>query len=171
MMMLLSYILREMPRHIQTLNRKKKINHLMYMDDIKLFAKNEKELGTLIQTVRIYSLDIGMDFGIEKYAFLIMKSGKQQMIDVIELLNHGKIRTLGEKEYWKRTPLNMRKWKEKKNPGERTNIETKLHSRNLIKEINTWSVPLRKNIGTIFKIMWEELQRVGQETRKLMTMH
>ena len=26
-----------------------KINHLMYMDDIKLFAKNEKELETLIQ--------------------------------------------------------------------------------------------------------------------------
>ena len=30
-----------------------KINHLMYMDDIKLFAKNEKELETLIHTVRI----------------------------------------------------------------------------------------------------------------------
>ena len=30
-----------------------KINHLMYMDDIKLFAKNEKELETLIHAVRI----------------------------------------------------------------------------------------------------------------------
>ena len=38
----------------------------MYMDDIKLFAKNEKELETLIHTVRIYSEDIGMKFGIEK---------------------------------------------------------------------------------------------------------
>ena len=27
----------------------------MYMDDIKLFAKNEKELETLIQAVRIYN--------------------------------------------------------------------------------------------------------------------
>ena len=27
-----------------------KINHLMYMDDIKLFVKNEKELETLIHT-------------------------------------------------------------------------------------------------------------------------
>ena len=32
-----------------------KVNHLMYMDDIKPFAKNEKELETLIHTVRIYS--------------------------------------------------------------------------------------------------------------------
>ena len=38
------------------------------MDAIKLFAKNEKELGTLIQSVRIYSQDIGMKFGIVKYA-------------------------------------------------------------------------------------------------------
>ena len=42
----------------------------MYMDDIKLFAKNEKELETLIHTVRIYSQDIGMGFGIEKCALL-----------------------------------------------------------------------------------------------------
>ena len=28
-------------------------SHLMYMDDIKLFAKNQKELETLIHAVRI----------------------------------------------------------------------------------------------------------------------
>ena len=43
-----------------------KINHPMYMDDIKLFAKNEKKMETLIHAVRIYSQDIGMEFGIEK---------------------------------------------------------------------------------------------------------
>ena len=47
----------------------------MYMDDIKLFAKNEKELETLIHTIRIYSQDIGMGFGIEKCPLLVMKSG------------------------------------------------------------------------------------------------
>ena len=41
-----------------------KINHLMYMDDIKQFAENEKEQETLTQTVRIYNDDIGMEFGI-----------------------------------------------------------------------------------------------------------
>ena len=33
----------------------------MYMDDIKLFANNEKELENLIQIVRIYSQDIGIN--------------------------------------------------------------------------------------------------------------
>ena len=42
-----------------------KINHLMYMDDIKLFTKYEKELENLIQTIRIFSQDIGIEFGIE----------------------------------------------------------------------------------------------------------
>ena len=32
-----------------------KINHRMYMDDIKMFAKNEKGLETLIHAVRIWS--------------------------------------------------------------------------------------------------------------------
>ena len=40
----------------------------MYIDDIKLFAKNEKELETLIHAVRQYSQAIGMEFGIEKLA-------------------------------------------------------------------------------------------------------
>ena len=35
------------------------------MDDIKLFAKNEKELKTVIHKIRIYSQDIGMEYGIE----------------------------------------------------------------------------------------------------------
>ena len=50
----------------------------MYMDDIKLFTKKQnktkKQLETLIQTVRIYSQDIGMAFGIEKFAMLVMKA-------------------------------------------------------------------------------------------------
>ena len=40
----------------------------MYTDDIKLSAKNEKELETLIHTGRINSQYIGMEFFIEKCA-------------------------------------------------------------------------------------------------------
>ena len=37
----------------------------MYIDHIKLFAINKKELEAQIQSVRIYSQDIGMQFGIK----------------------------------------------------------------------------------------------------------
>ena len=36
----------------------------MYLDEIKQFAKNAKELETLIRAVMIYSDNIGMEFGI-----------------------------------------------------------------------------------------------------------
>ena len=67
------------------------------MDVIKLFTKNKKELETLIHTVRIYSQDIGIEFGIEKCTMLIMKSGKWHRTDGMEQPNQNKIRTLGKK--------------------------------------------------------------------------
>ena len=73
----------------------------MYMDDIKIFAKKQKELETLIQTIRIYTQDIGMEFGIEKCAMLVMKNGKKEITEGIELPSQEKIRTLGEKENYK----------------------------------------------------------------------
>ena len=65
-MMSLNHIFRKCAAGYKLSRSQEKINHLMYMDDIKLFAKNEKELENLIHTVRIYSQDIGMEFGIEK---------------------------------------------------------------------------------------------------------
>ena len=148
-----------------------KINHLIYMDDIKLFAKNEKELDTLIHTVRIYSQDIGMEFSIEKCALLVMKSGKRHRTDGMELPNHDKIRTEKMKPTntwvtWGLTPSNKWKWKtrfEKYPRRTRKLLETKLSSRNLIEGINTWTVPLVRYSGPFLKWI--------KEQRKLMTMH
>ena len=63
--------------------------------------KNEKEWEALIQAVRICSQDIGIEFGIEKCAMLIMRSRKQQMMEGLELPSQRKIRTLGENGTYK----------------------------------------------------------------------
>ena len=78
-----------------------KINHLMYMEDIKPFRENEKELETHIQMTRIYSQDNGIEFGNEKCAMLIMKGGKKGTTVGREALNQERFRTLGEKENYK----------------------------------------------------------------------
>ena len=57
----------------------------MHMSDIKLFGKNENELETLIQKIRIYCQDVEKEFGTEKCALLIMRSGKN---------NNGRNRTV-----------------------------------------------------------------------------
>ena len=56
------------------------------MDDIKHFTKDEK-LETHIQAVRIYSQDIDMEFGMKKYATLIMESEKRHKMDKMEIPN------------------------------------------------------------------------------------
>ena len=53
----------------------------MYMDDIKLLAKNEKELEIQLLVVRIYSQDKRIEFGKDICAMLTVKSGKQQMTE------------------------------------------------------------------------------------------
>ena len=165
---------------IQTKSQEK-INHLMYIDDIKLFAKNEKELETLIQIVRTYSQDIGMELSIEKCAMFVMKIGKRHLMDEMELPNQDKIRTLREKETYKYLGILeadtvkqvKKKEKIKKEYFRRTRnlLQTKLYSRNLIKGINSWAVSLVRYSGPFLKWTREELKRVEQKTRKLMTMH
>ena len=78
-MMPFNHILRKCTTGYKLSRSQEKINHQMYMDDIKLFAKNERELETLIHAVRIFSQDIEMEFGVEKCAMLVMKSGKRHM--------------------------------------------------------------------------------------------
>ena len=55
---------------------KEKINHLLFMDDLKLYSRSEKRLNSLVQTVCVFSEDVGMEFGIEKCAMLVMEKRK-----------------------------------------------------------------------------------------------
>ena len=68
------------------------------MDDFKIFSLNEKKLETLLQTIRIYGQYIGMKFVIEKCIILIMKKGKTETMEEIEMPNQEIIWILREKE-------------------------------------------------------------------------
>ena len=50
-------------------------------------------------------------------------------------------------------------------------LERKLSSRNLIKGLNTWVVPLVRYSRPFRKWTRDELRPMDQRTRKLMTMH
>ena len=54
-MMPLNHVLKKYTPGYKLTKSQEKIYHQMYMDDIKLLAKNEKELETLIHAVRIYN--------------------------------------------------------------------------------------------------------------------
>ena len=46
------------------------------MDDLNLYSRSENGLGSLVQTVRVFNEDIGMEFGIERCAMLVMEKGR-----------------------------------------------------------------------------------------------
>ena len=128
----------------------------MYIDNCKLFVKNEKESETLIQGAMIYSGDIGVEFAIEKYALPKMKGGKRHRTVGLELPNQDKIRTHGEKESYKFFGIleadiikhaEMKDKRKKYLRRTRKLLEIKLRSRNFFKRKNTWAVSLIRYSG------------------------
>ena len=121
-----------------------RINHLLFMDDLKLFAKNENEIDSLVQTVRIFSNDIGMKFGLEKCAAMTMKRGKRVHSDGIALPDGTQLRALGEEDSYKYLEADHVLHEESK---ERLNkeyirrvkkcLKSKLNGGNMVKAINT----------------------------------
>ena len=177
----LNHILKKGTAGYKLSNSLEKINHLLYMADIKLFAKSEKELETPIHAVRICSQDIRMEFSIEKYAILVMKNSKRHLTDGLEQPNQDKIRTLGEKETYKflvilETDTIKRVDMKEKIQKEYLRRTRKLHEikiccRNLFKGINTWAVYLVKYSGPFLRWTKQELKQMYQRIRKLITMH
>ena len=49
----------------------------LYIDDTRIFSKYEKELETILQTIRISNQNIGMELRIEKFAILIWGKKKE----------------------------------------------------------------------------------------------
>ena len=180
-MMPLNHILRKCTAGYKLSRSQEKINQLMYMDDIKLFAKNEKELETLIHTIRIYSQDIGMEFGIEKCALLVMKSGKRRITDGVELPNQDKIRTPTENENYKylgileddtikQVEMENKIQKEYLRRTKKT-TQDKTQSQKPYQRYKYMSCTLVRYSGPFLKWTIDELRKMDKRTRKLMTMH
>ena len=122
------------------------------MDDIKLYAKTEKELDSLVQTVRVFSEDIGMKFSIEKCSMLIIKRGKKVKSDGIKLPNDTVMKALRVGEGYKYLGILQADDLQKK--GMKIKVlnvykrrvgkifKTKLNGRNIVKGINTWAIPV-----------------------------
>ena len=84
----LNLILRKAKAAYQFSGSKEKINHLLFMDDLKLQSGNEKGLDWLVQTIRVFSEDIGMEFSIEKCAMLVIEKETIVKSVGIALLSH-----------------------------------------------------------------------------------
>ena len=157
------------------------VNHLWYMDDLKLFAGNERGLHSLLHTVRVCSSDIAMEFGVDKCAVILLKRGKHVSTDGISLPDGRTIRALNEGDWYKylgfaeadgvledqvKSKILLEyKWRVRKV------LRSKLNGTNVVRAINSWAVALVRYSGGILQWTKKELDDIDRKTRKLLTMH
>ena len=77
------------------------LNHLLYLDDLKLFAKSRSELDSLVKTVKLFGDAIHMRFGIQKCATASILTGKLVVSDDLVATEDTVIPTMNASDSYK----------------------------------------------------------------------
>ena len=180
-LILLSLILRKAKAAYEFSETKEKINALLFLDDLKLYSRSEKGLDSLVQTVQVFSEDVGIEFAIETCAILVMEKGKIVKSVGIELPNGKVIKSLQEGESYKYLGiLEAVKFLEKKMKlnvskeyirGLRKVLKSKLNDGSLVGGVNTWAVSLLRYSAVFVSWRKSELQAIDRTTRNLFTIY
>ena len=167
------------PRQDTPWENERKLN-LLFMEDLKLYGKNENEIKGLVSTVEVFSQDVGMEFGIKKCGMIIMNRGKVKSTEGIELSSGEKIREIKEDGYKYLGILEYDRVKEQEMKDKFRNeyfrrakliLKSKLNGRNKIMALNTWAVSILRYGAGILKWNKNELQKMDRKTGKFMTMN
>ena len=151
------------------------------MDDLKLIAKSEEELQKQIQTVKIFSDDIHVTFGLEKCAKVTFERAKliqaqNLMIDAtreIQELEQGKTyKYLGIKE---KDGIQHHQMKEILQQEYRRRLrmilKLELNAKNKITVIGALVVPILRYGFGIINWRNEEIKQIDGKTRKMLTVY
>ena len=182
-MIQLAHVLRKTKARY-TLGGGEKINHLLFMEDLKLHGKSENEIKGLVSTAEVFSQDIGMELksgvGIKKCGVIIMNRGKVKSTDGINLPSGGKIREIEEDGYKYLGILEYDRVKEQEMKDKFKNecfrrakciLKSKLNGRNKIMALNTCAVAIFRYGAGILKWNKNELEEMNRKTRKFMTVN
>ena len=136
------------------------------MDDLKLYSCNEKRLDSLVQTIGVFSEDIGMEFAIEKSAMFVTEKREIVKSIGIELPDGKVIKALQEGQAYKYLGIleadkflgQEMKLKVSKEYFRRLRkvLKSKLNGGNLDQGVNTWAVSLLRYSAAI--ISWRKCE-------------
>ena len=150
------------------------------MDDLNLIAKSEEELQKQIKTLKIFSDDIYMEFGLEKCAKIVFKRGElvhsqNLVIDInreIQELEQGKTyKYLGIEESEGIHQQMKERLKREYNRRLRMILKSELSARNKITAIGALAVPVLRYSFGIINWRTEEIKKIDRKTRKTLTMY
>lgn len=157
-----------------------KLDHLLYMDDLKVIAKSETELEEQLTTVRRFSDDIQMEFGTDKCATAVFKRGRLQTrcnirevdLDFRQIEGRETYRYLGVEEG---EGIDHHKAKEQLRKEYRKRVRkilsTELNGKNKIVAIGQFALPLLQYSFGVVDWRREEIKALDRGTRKLLTAH
>ena len=176
----LTLTLRKVAASYEWGNKEFRINHLLFMDDLKLFTTNQDQIDPLVQTANFFNEDIGMQCGINKCGVLVLKRGKVVQQNGISLPN-GQIKNdIDESGYKYLGIVEFDKIKETEMKGKfaaeykrrlKLVLKSKLNGKNMVLAINTWAVSVLRYGAGILKWTTNELKNMDRKSRPIMTMH
>jgi len=73
----LTLILRKVKAGYKMSKTSSPMNHLLFMDDLKLYSGNKNRLDSLVNTVKLFSWDIQLSFRLSKCAIVELKRGRK----------------------------------------------------------------------------------------------
>jgi len=158
---------------------RKLMNHLLFMDDLKLYGKTERELDALVEVVRVYSRDIGMEFGLDKCAVLVLRQGMKVRCEGIVLPDGQVMKEVDEGGYkylgvLEGADIMQREMKEKVRNEYLRRVKlvakSKLYGGHVFRAINAWAIGVVRYSAGILEWSDKELKKMDVRTRKLLTM-
>ena len=151
------------------------------MDDLKIFAKNDKELNELVKIVKTFSDTIKMNFNTNKCAKITIKKGKYSSSNDLKVDTETTIKMLDQLENYKYLGIDENcgishkemKQKIKKEYLRRIRLvlRTQLNSKNKITALNSLAVPVVSYSFTIVNWTAQEIKQLDTKTRKLLTVN
>ena len=157
----------------------RKINHLFYMDDLKIYAKDDTELEKLLHTVQTFSDEIGMEFGLDKCAKATFKHGKMVKSTNIVLNDNTVIKELDQENTYKYLGVNESNGIQHSTMKEnirkecirrvRSIMKTELNSKNRITAINALAIPVVTYSFNVVNWNLQELKKLDTKIRKQLT--
>ena len=157
------------------LDEQTKINHLFYVDDLKLYGTSDKQLTGFINMVKNVSDDIKMEFGLDRCAKASFKRGKKVSAEGIPLNDNQLIQDLDQAETYRYLAIEegegVQHHKMKVNIRKKYQKRTKLVFKSELNAINTLAVPVILYSYGVIDWKLDEIQDLDRMTRKQLCMN
>lgn len=156
-----------------------KLTHLLYMDDLKLFAPNASRLSELLAVTKRFSDSVCMEFGTDKCAFLHVERG--HVVRSADVTVNSSIRTLSEAETYRYLGMAQNIGVEEKQMKETVReaflgrldrvLKTYLSGANKVRAFNGWVMPVLLYSFAVLRWTQTDLDALDRKVRTTLTLH